>query len=62
MRTALLVIVVGVLAYLALAVYANVAGLSVGYVEAAVVVGCAMLLAYGLTRIVSAYRAGREGL
>jgi TRAP-type C4-dicarboxylate transport system permease small subunit len=62
MRTALLVIFVGVLTYLGLAVYATVAGVSIGYVEAAVVVGCTMLITYGVARIVSAYRAGRQGL
>jgi len=61
MRRALLVIVVGVLTYLALAVYSNIALVSIGYVEATVVVGCAMLVAYGVARIVSAYRAGRSG-
>jgi hypothetical protein len=62
MKRALIVILAGVLAYVALAIYSNVALVSFGNVEATVIVGGVMFVAYGVARIVSAFMAGRQGL
>jgi hypothetical protein len=51
MKRALLVICVGVLAYVAIAVYAGVTYREVGNVEAAVYIVGAMLATFGIARV-----------